>query len=167
MVTNEQPGEPRASLLVQHWAKQTFAIFLFSTWYSNKKYGLTSSAAFSGSLKVASDDPRQTSAGNMKCKSSISETGEFKVQKTCCRSLFSSSWKRSFEAAGGKVWATKSQFKPSINVCWFYIHVLYICIATCHVRKKFLDNKCSLTYWSQGQAFDRMLWARDLRERRR
>ena len=23
--TNEQPGEPRASLLVEHWAKQTFA----------------------------------------------------------------------------------------------------------------------------------------------
>ena len=23
---NEQPGEPRASLLVEHWAKQTFAI---------------------------------------------------------------------------------------------------------------------------------------------
>ena len=28
MVTNDerQPGEPRASLLVEHWAKQTFAI---------------------------------------------------------------------------------------------------------------------------------------------
>ena len=25
MVTNKQPGEPRASLLVEHWAKQTFA----------------------------------------------------------------------------------------------------------------------------------------------
>ena len=24
--TNEQPGEPSASLLVEHWAKQTFAI---------------------------------------------------------------------------------------------------------------------------------------------
>ena len=29
MVTTDQPGEPRASLLVEQWAKQTFAILVF------------------------------------------------------------------------------------------------------------------------------------------
>ena len=33
MVTNKQPGEPRASLLVEHWAKQSFATILtFTLW---------------------------------------------------------------------------------------------------------------------------------------
>ena len=66
-------------------------IFLFSTWYSNKKYGLTSSAAFSGSLKVASDDPRQTSAENMKYKSCISGAGEFNLTFQGSKNLLSQS----------------------------------------------------------------------------